>query len=125
MGSKHIKDNQYRPESVSHPGNTLNEKIKEMGMDIKSFSILSGISEASLEKVIEGDLGITIEIANKIENVTHIPARFWIMRQKIYDDSLKNQNHHNLLSDRWTKKFPISEILNFRLPKPISDVNPI
>lgn len=125
MGNNNIKDNQYLPEVVTHPGNTLNEKIKEMGMDIQSFSKLSGISEACLTKVIEGDWDITVELANLIENVTHIPTKFWITRQRKYDDSMKNQNPRNSLSDRWTKKFQISDILNFRFPKPISDVNPL
>ena len=31
--------NLYIPENVSHPGTTLDEKIKEMGMSVKEFAV--------------------------------------------------------------------------------------
>ncbi len=80
--------NQYFPPIVLHPGDTLEEKLQEMGMDPKEFAIRTGLSEEYIVAVINGDSPITGDVAIQFENVTKIPAHFWMNGQRLYDEYL-------------------------------------
>ena len=79
-------ENLYIPKNVSHPGTTLNEKLKEMGLSAKEFAGLISQPEETVNAIIKGDSSITQELAVAFENVTKIPANFWINRQHNYDE---------------------------------------
>ena len=40
--------NQYHPQTVSHPGETLAEKLEEMGMSIKEFAVRTAKPEKTI-----------------------------------------------------------------------------
>ena len=71
------KQNQYFPQTVSHPGSTLEEKLYEMGMGPKEFALRSGKPEKTITAVLKGDSSITADMAVLFENVTRIPANYW------------------------------------------------
>ena len=66
--------NPYIPKNVSHPGTTLDEKLKEMGMSVKEFSIRISKPEETVIAVINGKSPITPDMAVAFESVTEIPA---------------------------------------------------
>ena len=78
--------NLYIPENVSHPGTTLDEKMKEIGISVKEFAVRTSKPEKTVIAIIKGNSSITPEMAVAFENVTKIPANFWINRQRIYDE---------------------------------------
>ena len=78
--------NLYMPKMVSHPGTTLDEKLKEMGMSVKEFSMRISEPEETVIAIINGDSSITPELALSLENITKIPTNFWINRQRNYDE---------------------------------------
>ncbi|MCM1142694.1 MAG: hypothetical protein NC453_29330 [Muribaculum sp.] len=119
------KNNQYKPNKISHPGHTLREKIKEMGFDICSFSNISGINEKSLKELIAGETDITVALANDIERITHIPTSFWLSRQKIYNDSLDNSAQYKSEQRGWEVKHPIAGLLKIKMPDLVSGVTPL
>ena len=92
-------NNLYIPENISHPGTTLDEKIKEMGMSVKKFAMRISKPEKTIIAIIKGDSSITPEMAVVFENVTKIPANFWINRQCIYD-----KIKHNLKTKQYDNK---------------------
>lgn len=73
-------------EDVTLPGDTLAEKIKEMGISISEFSQKAELPEKCVAAFITGEIPVTDDMAKAFEQVTHIPAYFWIKRQKAYDD---------------------------------------
>ena len=81
-------ENLYIPKNVSHPGTTLNEKLKEMGLSAKEFAGLISQPEETVNAIIKGDSPITQELAVAFENVTKISANFWINRQRNYDECM-------------------------------------
>ena len=90
-------ENLYIPKNVSHPGTTLNEKLKEMGLSAKEFSIRISIPEETVNAIIKGDSPITPELALSFENITKIPANFWMNRQRNHDESIaisRESNQH-------------------------------
>ena len=78
--------NPYILKNVSHPGTTLDEKLKEMGMSVKEFSMRISEPEETVIAIINGDSSITPELALSLENITKIPTNFWINRQRNYDE---------------------------------------
>lgn len=83
-----IKANASKLIAVYHPGVTLEEKIKEMGMSVKDFAVRVSKPEKAIFAVIGGNSSITPEMAMSIEAVTMIPASFWLRKQQIYDEYL-------------------------------------
>jgi len=82
--------NPYIPKNVSHPGTTLDEKLKEMGMSVKEFSIRISKPEETVIAVINGKSPITPDMAVAFESVTEIPADFWMNRQSNYDECMSH-----------------------------------
>ena len=81
-----IKKNQYTPQIIFHPGETLAEKLEEMGLDSRDFAALTGRPEKTIVDVLKGKTAITPDLAAQFELVTLIPASFWINGQRLYDE---------------------------------------
>ena len=84
-------ENQYFPQSVPHPGETLKEKLDEMGMSYSEFANLSGTPENIIISIIKEESSITPDMAVQFENVTKISATFWMNHQKGYDDYIASK----------------------------------
>ena len=106
--------NQYIPETVSHPGTTLDEKLKEMGMSVKEFAVRTSKPEKTVIAIIKGDSSITPEMAVAFESVTKIPANFWLNRQRNYDECVaRSKRKAQIISYAdWAKKFPYADMAN-------------
>lgn len=83
--TRHFFDPAKLP-AVYHPGETLGEKLHEMGMEVKEFAKKASIPEEIIISVIKGHSSITPKMAETIEMVTKIPAYMWLRHQKSYDD---------------------------------------
>lgn len=80
-----MTNNQYHPPIAFHPGETLAEKLEELGMDARRIADITGLSEAEISGILNGSVGITSDTAVRIEKVLSIPARFWLNMQEAYD----------------------------------------
>jgi len=102
--------NEYYPEEVFHPCETLNEKLNEMGMSRKEFALRTGKPEKTIIDVLKGKSSITVEMAILFENITKIPAKFWINKQARYNEykarKQRGKDVENALE--WAKSFPYS-----------------
>ena len=87
--------NQYFPQTMSCPGETLEEKLQEMTITIREFSNLTDISEDQIIGIVNGKVEITDIIAYKFERVTKIPAHFWINSQCRYNEFIMKQRSLN------------------------------
>lgn len=106
--------NEYFPQEVLHPCETLNEKLEEMKMSRKEFAIRTNKPEKTIIAVLKGESSITSEMAILFENITRIPAHFWLNKQARYNEykaRLKRQlDVENALD--WTKSFPYAAMAN-------------
>ena len=112
--------NKYLPQSVSHPGATLEEKLNEMGISIKEFALRSGKPEKTIIAIIKELSSITQEMAIKFENITKIPAGFWMRNQMRYDEYKTRERLQILITEaeEWTRKFPYPQMADlYGLPK--------
>src|SRR5699024_4509456 len=105
--------NQYTPPIAFHPGETLKEKLEELGMGAKEFAIRSGKPEKTISAILNGDSSITAGMAVQFENVLKIPAHFWLNMQRNYDEFVARQKQEELLTEslQWAKKFPYADMV--------------
>ena len=105
---------EYYPEEVLHPGETLKEKLDEMEMTIKEFALRTDKPEKTIIAVLKGDSSITSEMAVLFENVTRIPAKFWISMQSKYSE-YKVRLKRSLdveKAEEWARCFPYAQMAN-------------
>jgi len=107
------RKNQYYPQSVPHPGTTLEEKLEEMGMGPKEFALRAGKPEKTITAILKGDSSITPDMAVQFENVTRIPAHFWTNLQRDFDECIAREKRQIVIKEamEWTKSFPVKEMI--------------
>ena len=105
--------NQFFPQVVFHPGETLEEKLQEMGMGPKEFGIRTGKPEKTIFAIIKGESSITADMAVLFESVTKIPAHFWMNSQRAYDEYIAREKRKEMISlaNAWAKQFPLNEMI--------------
>ncbi len=106
------KQNQYHPETVSHPGSTLSEKLNEIAMGPKEFAIRTGKPEKTISSVLSGESAITPDMAVLFEDVLNIPANFWLTRQRHYDEAVARMKRSKSIDQSidWAKLFPYADM---------------
>lgn len=107
------KHNQYFPQTNPHPGETLAEKLEEMDMGPKEFAIRTGKPEKTIIAILNGNSSITADMAIQFENVTNIPAHFWLNHQRSYDEYVAREKRKFILDEavNWMKCFPIADLI--------------
>lgn len=124
MVNKMATKNQYTPRKVSHPGVTLGAKIQEMEMSVREFAVRTAKPEKTILAVLRGDSSITPDMAVIFENVTRIPAHFWMSRQRIYDEFMARQRMLQKYEDSadWVNRFPIEQMSKYGWLPPVDDM---
>lgn len=109
------KRNEYIPQTVTHPGVTLREKLGELGMSQKEFAVRTGKPEQTIVKVINGESALTPDMAVQFESVLRIPANFWLKRQQQYDEAVARAKRSEMLADAvgWARRFPVEKMKEF------------
>jgi addiction module HigA family antidote len=89
-------NNEYMPDEVSSPGESLADVLEERGMLHAELARKMGTSAQIIHAILNGNAPITQEIATKLEMVLEIPARFWMNRQEQYQASMtRKQKTHS------------------------------
>jgi len=107
------KINEYIPSIVFHPGETLAEKLEEIGMGPKEFAVRTNKPEKTIHAVLNGTSSITPEMAVLFEQVLKIPAHFWLNRQLSYDEWKAREELKVKLeaANNWAKEFPYTDMV--------------
>ena len=107
------RQNQYYPQSRPHPGETLAEKLEEMGMGPKEFALRTGKPDKTITAILNGDSSITPDMAVQFEAVTQIPAHFWINHQKSYDEYIARVKRQSVIEEavEWARQFPLKDMI--------------
>jgi HTH-type transcriptional regulator / antitoxin HigA len=104
--------NEYIPQSALHPCVTLNEKLEEINMSRKEFALRTGKPEQTIIAVLKGESSITPEMAILFENITKIPAHFWINKQARFNEFKAREKWKSTIdkASEWAQKFPYTEM---------------
>ncbi len=104
--------NEYFPETVTHPGFTLNEKLEEIGMTKKEFALRTGKPVQTIIKIINENSSITPDMSILFENVLKIPAKFWLKKQYRYHEVVARNKRRAAIQAaiEWARSFPYSNM---------------
>jgi HTH-type transcriptional regulator/antitoxin HigA len=80
--------NEYTPEEVSPPGETLAETLEAIGMTQAELARRTGRPLETINEIILGKTAITAETALQLERVLNVPAAFWNNREAQYREAL-------------------------------------
>lgn len=114
----------YIPPVFFHPGVTLSEKLTEMGMTAKEFSVRTSKPEKTIFAIIGGRSSITPDMAVAFENVTRIPASLWMSKQTAYDEyKARVRNEGQLKSAcEWARMFPFADMAHYGWVENVKDM---
>ena len=107
------KDNlNYRPSSVSPPGDTLSELIEERGMSQAELARRMDRPLNAINEIVSGNKEITEDTALELERVLGTPAHFWLARESRYREFLARQRDANRAQSRlqWLEQLPLKQL---------------
>ena len=105
--------NQYKPDFVTPPGESLLETLEVIGMTQAEFAERTGRPKKTINEIIRGKAMITPETALQFEKVLGVPASFWINREQNYQEWLAREREKSNLEQQlsWIEKFPVKEMV--------------
>lgn len=104
--------NEYIPDSVSAPGETLLETLETIGMSQTELAKRMGRPVKTINEIIQGKASITAETALQLEQVLRVPASFWLKYEQHYREFLARLAIEQHLMDwtEWLNGFPVREM---------------
>src|ERR1700730_12597922 len=111
--ASNILQNEYHPDNVSSPGETLFETLENLGMSQAELAKRMGRPVKTINEIIQKKAAITAETALQLEQVLHIPASFWLKREQQYREALARLAEEERLKSwvEWLKDIPIRIIM--------------
>ena len=83
--------NEYNPQTVLPPLNTLKEYLKERNMSIREFCTVNWIAPIIILEIEFNHAEITENLAKHLEDCIGISKQFWLNKQKRYTEFLNEQ----------------------------------
>jgi len=115
--------NQYLPDYVSPPGETIQEVLGVLGMTQADLAERTGRSQKTINEIIKGKAPITPTTAIQFERVFGISARFWNNRENNYREYLAKTNEQKRLESEvsWLDHFPLKELVERKWIQKVPD----
>jgi HTH-type transcriptional regulator/antitoxin HigA len=108
-------ENEYMPDAVSLPGETLLDAIEELGMSQAELALRTGKTAKAINEIIKGKTAITPETAMQLERALGVPASFWNNRQRQYDEHKARLQEQRKLESQaaWVGNFPYKKMADY------------
>ena len=113
MAADNALRNEYEPDEVSPPGDTLAETLEFKKMDQAELARRTGRSPKMINEIIKGKAPITSATAIRFERVLGIPASFWINRDRHYQEFRAREAEEKSLASHvdWLKTIPLKAMV--------------
>ena len=105
------------------PGATIKEQLGDRGMTQKEFAKRMGMSEKHISRLINGEVHLTPETAEKLEMVLGVPASFWNKLEAIYQEKLAKVKSENEMEKEkeLAAKYPYNKIASWGMVPKTAD----
>lgn len=105
----------YLPDSVSSPGETLQEILTERNLTQADLAERTGRPKKTINEIVQGKAPITPETAIQLQRVLNVSAQFWLQREAIYRAFLAEQQDDIRLESQTVsiKDFPIKRMIEY------------
>lgn len=80
--------NEYKPDFVSPPGETIEDILKERGWSVSKLSSISSLSTTYIKNLIKGKARINREVADIISLALGSTPEFWLERERQYREHI-------------------------------------
>ncbi len=102
--------NEYNPDVVTHPGETLEELLEDIEMSQAELSRRTGRATKTINGIVHGREPLTPETALQFEKVLGVKARFWNELERNYREHLARVNEAQKQADNvsWLKCLPVA-----------------
>ena len=106
-------ENQYMPDAVTSPGDTLQDILNEISMSKVELADRIGRTPKFIIDIIKHGATITPTTAMELEKALGVPASFWNNRERRYRESVARQEERNRLGKEvgWLKTLPVREMI--------------
>lgn len=108
-------NNQYDPDYVSPPGETLQETLETLGMSQASLAERTGRSLKMINEIIKGKAPITPKMALELERVVSVTASFWNNRERNYREFAARIEEQKRLETfiAWLENIPVRAMVKY------------
>lgn len=115
--------NQYTPDIVSPPGDTLLDILEERNMSQAELARRMGRPIKTINEIVRGKAAITSETALQLERVLNVRADFWNSREQIYRQYLARIEEEERLRQQldWASQFPINAMVKLGWVEAVDD----
>ncbi|MCF7673843.1 MAG: helix-turn-helix domain-containing protein [Akkermansiaceae bacterium] len=122
MNKNITRGNTYLPDSVSPPGDTLEDVLDDRGMSQAELAERTGLSRKTINLIVNGKAPLSQESALLFEKALGIPAGFWISREKDYREFLARAaaGRRQAAYAGWAKTLPYAAMVKQRWIEPAS-----
>lgn len=95
------------------PGETLRELLEDQGLTQRDLARRADLSPKHVNKLIQGLVPLSADVAVRLERVTGTPARIWNRLEADYRGDLERIRSQRELSVdvMWAKDFPVRELV--------------
>ena len=95
------------------PGATLRELLEERGMSQRELARRTGLSPKHVNRLLQGLVPLSPDVAQRLELVTGTPARLWNRLEANYRSDLERLRERRDLAAcaRWLAEMPVSALL--------------
>jgi len=84
--------NEYRPDYLVPPGEVLKEHLEHAGLTQAELAERASLPTRTIDGIIDSELSITTDIANRFERVLNRPGHFWLNLEEQYQADKKRRN---------------------------------
>ncbi len=104
--------NEFLPDYVSPPGDTLLEVLESLGMSQAELARRTGRPKKTINEIIQGKAAITPDTALQLELALGVPASFWNNREQQYQEALARIQESEQLEKQvsWLDSLPVVEM---------------
>lgn len=81
--------NQYNPDSVSPPGETISDILSDRGLTTVQFAEALQIDQITAWGLYSGSTRIDEAIADKLAEFTGASCEFWLTRERLYREAVE------------------------------------
>ena len=104
----------FCPNWATPPGATIYDLMQERGQSIGDFANAMGNSVQQAERLLNGSISITEQIASDLTDVLGGSTKFWLTREAQFRESLERITY----TENWVKSLPINDLMRFNwIPK--------
>ena len=107
------KRNEFEPDWVSPPGDTIADILEENAYSHAEFADRMGQTQKWVHDLLRSKVPISRETAGKLELVLGSKSEFWIARDVQYRKLLSQLDAPDPLDSDWLKELPVEDMIRF------------